>query len=231
MWFGKLGRGLRGWKPGEQLKKTRSPWAWGKGTWGSRVRKAWKVIFQEVLKERVCQADRWMGWGPPTEKDQRVGKPEAEGATLWGVLGAPCPVCLQGLVLGAGKCGVLACKAFCGGLLLRGGWVERGARTRLWHLTYPGLPASCATCGFTLDSSVCPLNLSFPCRKREKLSRCLQICCGRFGEPTCLVPGQVPHKPWMLLPVHAGSALLRCSVGNRLTVMCLFFFPFFSSRN
>lgn len=39
--------------------------------------------------------------------------------------------------------------------------------------------------------------------------------------------GQVLHKPWMLLPVQVGSARLRCSFGNGLTVMCLFFFFLF----
>lgn len=143
------------------------------------------------------------------------------------------PTCIRSLLgLSAGRAG--AQEAWVSGLqrallgpLLGARWGRKESKALAPEL--PGFAHQLCQLPASLQAApVRPLSLSFPFCERRKLFGCVHICCGGFQDPPNVPSAnQMLHKPWPLIPAQVGSARLRRSLGNDLTMMCLFFLTFF----
>lgn len=131
-------------------------------------------------------------------------------------ISGPAPLCLEGQVRVAGS-------------------------GRLWHpfheaadqgreeskASAPDLPGfarqPCASPASFCAAPFCPLSLSLPFCERRKFTRHLQICLRGLE----ILPAQAPAGAPETVTAQVGSSHRRCSLGERLTVMCLFSFLFF----
>lgn len=141
------------------------------------------------------------------------------------------PTCIRSLLglsagraRGAGSVGLWPAKGPVGPTLLGACWGRKESKALAPEL--PGFARQLCQLPASLRAApVRPLSLSFPFCERRKLSGCVHICCGGFQDPPNVPSAnQMLHQLWPLTPAQVGSARLRRSLGNGLTMMCLFFF-------
>ena len=84
----------------------------------------------------------------------------------------------------------------------------------------------CASPASFWAAPFCPLSLSLPFCERRKVTRHLQICLRGLETLPAQAPAGAPETV-AAVAAQVGSTRRRCSLGERLTVMCLLSFLFF----